>query len=88
MPPPSGTAAVTLDASDKDKYAVIAKDGLTASVGGPAWQNVRATVGAKEGKVYWELTVVEVTNPTGLVRIGWSTDSWAMDRQVWRAART
>ena len=72
---------VTLDKFDKDKYADLSDDGLTARVSGPAWQNVRATVGAKEGKVYWELTVIEVSG-SGLVRVGWSTDSWAMDRHV------
>ena len=74
-------ASVTLDKLDKDKYVDLSEDGLTARVSGPAWQNVRATVGAKEGKVYWELTVIEVSG-SGLVRVGWSTDSWAMDRHV------
>ncbi|KAL0042243.1 hypothetical protein WJX77_007018 [Trebouxia sp. C0004] len=65
-----------LSAEDRDALFAVSPDGHRCQARNDrAWAGGRGTVGASQGKVYYEVTVAD----EGLCRVGWSTGQAGLD---------
>jgi ATP-dependent RNA helicase DDX1 len=73
---PPAPAGCRLNAEDRDDVVAVSPDGLTCQARSESgWGGVRATLGARAGKAYFEATVSD----EGLCRVGWAGRTSSLD---------